>query len=67
MSLPISEIIRVAEIRHLITARCWTADHLHVPESSVSNDVAVAYVVRHFEAGRLSGWGGFVTDLGDRS
>lgn len=63
MSLPISEIVRTAPLWHLITAQRWTSDHLHVPESEITNAVAVAYVVQHYQQGELSGWDGFITNL----
>jgi hypothetical protein len=65
MSLPIGMIVSTERLSRVMAAVTWTADHLHVPESSVKYDVAVAYVVRHFEMGALSGWDGFVAYLED--
>ena len=64
MSLPILPIVNEATFKQLTAARQWTADHLHVPRTEVTSQVAVAYVVRHFKSGELEGWDGFVDDLG---
>jgi hypothetical protein len=59
----ITTIIRNATGPQRRAAITHTADHLHVPEETVSIEVAVAYIVRHFEMGQLSGWDGFVENL----
>lgn len=59
----ITTIIANATGKQLRTAVTHTADHLHVPEETVSVTVAVAYIVRHFEMGQLSGWDGFIENL----
>jgi hypothetical protein len=59
----ITTIIQHATTPQLIAARRWTEDNLHVPESAVTTAVAVAYVVKHFKAGQLEGWDGFITDM----
>jgi hypothetical protein len=59
----ITLIILHATAPQLIAARRWTEDNLHVPESAVTTAVAVAYVVKHFKAGQLEGWDGFITDM----
>jgi hypothetical protein len=59
----ITFIIRNATPRQLNCAIEWTADNLHIPGDTVTNDVAVAYVCKHFKAGQLSGRDGFVKDL----
>lgn len=61
----ITNILRTAQPEHIVQAIVWTADNLHVPPSTISYHVAVAYVCRHFEAGQLTGWDGFVEDIGD--
>lgn len=56
----ITTILRTAHARHIRAAMQHTADHLHVPVSELTELIAVAYVVRHFEQGAYSGWDGFV-------
>jgi hypothetical protein len=65
MSLPIIMILRNTTRTQLYAAINWTADNLHVPVNEVPDIVAIAYVQRHFKAGQLEGWDGFVTDLGN--
>lgn len=60
----ITEILRHATIDQLAAAITWTADNLHLPEQHVSGQVAVAYVCKHFEAGQLTGWDGFIENAG---
>lgn len=64
MALPVIETLRGASPRQVARAADWTAARLHVPVESVTDDVAVAYVIRHYRAGRLEGWDGFLEDLG---
>lgn len=64
MSLPIREILRRTGSIQLEAAIVRTADNLHVPANSVADDVAVAYVNRHFKTGQLEGWDGFVENIG---
>jgi hypothetical protein len=64
MSLPIREIATNAEPEQLSAARVFTARNLHVPESVLTFTASVAYIVRHFEAGQLTGWEGFLIDYG---
>lgn len=59
----ITLIIQTATQEQLIAAREWTADNLHVPRGAVTPAVAVAYVLKHFEMGVLSGWDGFTETL----
>jgi hypothetical protein len=59
----ITTIIRNATPEQLRKARIWTSDNLHIPYVKVNDEVAVAYVCKHFVAGQLDGWDGFVTDL----
>ena len=59
----ITTIILHATTAQLTAARRFTEDNLHVPESAVTTAVAVAYVVKHYKAGQLEGWDGFITDL----
>ncbi|MER6687519.1 hypothetical protein [Streptomyces olivaceoviridis] len=61
----ITTILNNATNRQLQGAVNWTSDHLHVPLDQVTECVAVAYVVRHFEMGALSGWDGFTRYLED--
>lgn len=63
MTLPLVLIRDEATASELAAATRWTADHLHVPADHLTHIVAVAYVVRHFEMGQLSGWDGFVECL----
>lgn len=60
----ITLILRDATDAQLHAAACWTADNLHVPLEEIDDVIAVAYVVRHYKAGELEGWDGFITDLG---
>jgi hypothetical protein len=60
----IVNIIRNAHPDQIVHAIVWTADNLHVPPSLVSYEVAVAYVCKHFAAGQLTGWDGFIEDIG---
>lgn len=60
----ITTIIQHATTAQLKAACRFTEDNLHVPDSAVTTEVAVAYVVKHFKAGQLEGWDGFITDLG---
>ncbi|MGW0846799.1 hypothetical protein ACWD26_43135 [Streptomyces sp. NPDC002787] len=59
----ITTIINNATGNQLRSAVIWTSDHLHVPLDQVTECVAVAYIVRHFEMGALSGWDGFTSHL----
>lgn len=59
----ITTIINNAESHQLFAAGQYVADHLHVPESAVTTAVAVAYICKHFKAGQLEGWDGFITDI----
>ncbi|MFE4832967.1 hypothetical protein [Streptomyces sp. NPDC056672] len=61
----ITAIMNNATDAQLQGAVNWTSDHLHVPLDQVTECVAVAYVVRHFQMGALSGWDGFIRDLKD--
>lgn len=61
----ITTILKNASIWEIADARGWAADHLHVPVTSIPDDVAVAYVVRHFKQGYLTGWEGFRTLVAD--
>lgn len=63
MTTTITDILSDATREHLDAARQWTSDQLHVPRSALTNSVAVAYVIRHFEAGQLTGWDGFLEDF----
>lgn len=56
----ITTIIANATGPQLRAAITHTANHLHVPEECVGATVAVAYIVKHFEMGQLSGWDGFL-------
>jgi hypothetical protein len=56
----ITTIIRNATDAQLVVATLWTSNQLHIPDESITNDVAVAYVVKHFKAGQLEGWDGFI-------
>ena len=58
----ITTILQNASMAQILAAKHWTADHLHIPFSMVTNTVAVAYVLRHFEQGTYSGWDGW-TDM----
>lgn len=60
----ITAIIRNATEGQLKEARIWTSDNLHIPYVKVNNEVAVAYVCKHFVAGQLTGWDGFIEDIG---
>jgi hypothetical protein len=60
----ITTILKNATDVQLREARIWTSDHLHIPYVRVSDLVAVAYVVKHFQAGQLTGWDGFIVDIG---
>lgn len=60
----ITTILGDATVAQLTAAIRWTADNLHLPETHVSAPVAVAYVCRHFEAGQLTGWDGFIENAG---
>jgi hypothetical protein len=64
MSLPILTILRGASPQQVEAAIRFTANNLHAPEGCIEPEVAVAYVARHFRAGRLEGWDGFIEDLG---
>lgn len=64
MSLPIAHTVKNATLSQLIAARQFASDNLHVPLNTVTHAVAVAYISKHFEAGRLTGWEGFLTDNG---
>lgn len=55
----ITTILRNCTRQQLEAAYHYTADHLHVPVSELTDTVAVAYVVRHFEQGQYTGWTGF--------
>ncbi|MER5579638.1 hypothetical protein [Streptomyces massasporeus] len=59
----ITTILENATRDQLQSALNWTSDHLHVPLDQVTECVAVACVVRHFEMGALSGWDGFIANL----
>lgn len=59
----ITTIITHASVRELNAAIVHAADHLHVPEEEVTQSVAVAYIVRHFEQGVYFGWDGFAEML----
>lgn len=59
----ITTIVRNAAHDDLLMARMWTSDQLHIPRDMVSPEVAVAYIVKHFEQGAYSGWDGFVDML----
>lgn len=65
MSMPTMMILMDAKRSQLDAAINWTADNLHVPVNQISNVVAIAYVKRHFKAGQLEGWDGFIMDLGE--
>ena len=56
-------IYRNATIAQLMEAVDWTSERLHIPRKDVTVMTAIAYVCRHFEAGELSGWDGFVKNL----
>ncbi len=58
----ITTILRNATRQQLEAAYHYTADHLHIPVSELTDTVAVAYVCQHFEQGAYSGWNGF-TDM----
>lgn len=58
-------IIQHATQPQLDAAVRWASDQLHVPEAFMEVTVAVAYICKHFKAGQLEGWDGFVTDLGE--
>lgn len=53
-------ILRTATREELYDARLWTSDHLHLPMTSVSSEVAVAYVCQHFEVAEMTSWDGFI-------
>lgn len=53
-------ILNTAAHHDIGAAREFTAEHLHLPLGNVSEVVAVAYVLQHFEQGSYSGWDGFV-------
>lgn len=57
-------IIRNAHPRQIEAAIRWTADNLHVPWDLINEYVAVGYVCKHFEVGELTGWDGFIEDVG---
>lgn len=56
-------ILSTAAPTQLRSALSWTADNLHVNEHDLTMVAAVAYVCKHFRAGQLTGWSGFITDL----
>lgn len=59
----ITTILRTCARADLEAAYHYTANHLHVPVSEITDTVAVAYVLRHFEQGAYSGWDGWVEML----
>lgn len=60
----ITLILRDATPAQLTAARHFASRCLHIASLDVPDRVAVAYVCRHFEAGQLFGWDGFITELG---
>lgn len=58
-------IIRNAHPKQIEAAIRWTAENLHVPWDLVDMHVAVGYVCKHFVAGQLTGWDGFVEIIGN--
>lgn len=60
----ITLIISFATPAQLNSAVTWTADNLHVPEEELTPSVAVGYVCKHYEAGVLTGWDGFIESIG---
>lgn len=59
----ITTILRNITHQQLRAAYYYTADHLHIPVSEITDATAVAYVCRHFEQGAYSGWDGFTEML----
>lgn len=59
----ITTIIQNATAPQLLAAARWTSDNLHIPESTLTVYVVVSYVVKHYKAGQLEGWDGFIADM----
>lgn len=59
----ITTILRNATYQQLHAAYHYTADHLHIPVSELTDAVAVAYVNVHFRQGDYAAWDGFVEML----
>ena len=56
----ITTILRNCTREQLEAAYHYTADHLHIPVGELTDTVAVAYIVQHFEQGDYEGWNGFI-------
>lgn len=59
----ITTILRNSTYQQRQAAYHYTADRLHIPLGEVTDVVAVAYVVAHFEQGGYLSWEGFVEML----
>jgi len=51
--------LRNATREELEAAYRYTAKELQIPTSELTDYVAVAYIVRHYQRGVYSGWRGF--------